>query len=93
MGKKGSLVKTATKLDEFDKFITSVPEEVVQLAFGKDVQPNDVMTFENAWSHFESKTFPYADRRKEILNRFKAYILGAKVPVPEEVIQKYPNLF
>jgi hypothetical protein len=93
MGKKGALVKTATKLDEFDKFLTNVPEEVVHLAFGPNVQPNDVMTFENAWAHFESPNFPYKDRRKEILNRFKAYILGAKVPAPEEIIQTYPNLF
>jgi hypothetical protein len=93
MGKKGSLVKTATILKDFDKFITNTPEEVVHLAFGPHVQPGDVMTFENAWSHFESAKFPYKDKRKEILNRFKAYILGAKVPAPEEVISTYPNLF
>lgn len=93
MGKKGALVKTATKLDEFDKFLTNVPEEVVHLAFGDSVQPNDVMTFENAWSHFESAKFPYKDKRKEILNRFRAYLLGAKVPMPEEAIQSYPTIF
>jgi hypothetical protein len=93
MGKKGSLVKTATILKDFDRFITNTPEEVVHLAFGSDVQPGDVMTFENAWSHFESSKFPYKDKRKEILNRFKAYILGAKVPAPEEVIKSYSNLF
>jgi hypothetical protein len=92
-GKKGSLVKTATLLKEFDRFVTNIPEEVVHLAFGSHVQPSDVMTFENAWTHFQSAKFPYADRRKEILNRFKAYILGAKVPTPEEIIQTYPNLF
>jgi hypothetical protein len=93
MGKKGSLVKTATILHDFDKFVTNTPEEVVRLAFGPKVQPNDIMTFENAWTQFQSKEFPYADRRTEILNRFKAYILGAKVPVPEEAIKDYPNLF
>jgi hypothetical protein len=93
MGKKGALVKTATILHDFDKFVTSTPEEVVHLAFGPKVQPNDIMTFENAWTQFQSKEFPYADRRNEILNRFKAYILGAKVPAPEEVISAYPNLF
>lgn len=93
MGKKGALVKTATILHEFNKFVTNTPEEVVHLAFGSHVQPNDVMTFENAWSHFQSSKFPYANKRNEILNRFKAYILGAKVPVPEEVIENYPNLF
>jgi len=93
MGKKGALVKTATILHDFDKFVTNTPVEVVHLAFGPDVEPNDIMTFENAWTHFESAKFPYKDKKKEILNRFKAYILGAKVPAPEEVIHAYPNLF
>ena len=93
MGKKGSLVKTATILKEFDRFVTSTPEEVAELAFGPKTKPSDIMTFENAWSLFQSKNFLYADRRKEILDRFKIYILGAKVPAPEEVTKTYPNLF
>lgn len=93
MGKKGSLVKTATILKEFDRFITSTPEEVAELAFGPKTKPSDIMTFENAWSLFQSNNFLYSDRRKEILDRFKTYILGAKVPAPEEVTKTYPNLF
>jgi hypothetical protein len=93
MGKKGSLVKTATILKEFDRFITSTPEEVAELAFGPKTKPSDIMTFENAWSLFQSNNFLYSDRRKEILDRFKIYILGAKVPAPEEVTKTYPNLF
>jgi hypothetical protein len=93
MGKKGSLVKTATILKEFDRFVTSTPEEVAELAFGPKTKPSDIMTFENAWSLFQSKNFLYSDRRKEILDRFKTYILGAKVPAPEEVTKTYPNLF
>jgi len=93
MGKKGSLVKTATLLHDQDKFITSTPEEVVKLAFGEDVKPGEVMTFENAWSIFQSPKFPHQKRKNEILNRFKAYILASKMPVPTEVETAYPNLF
>jgi hypothetical protein len=93
MGKKGSLVKTPTILREFEKDITNVPSEIVKLAFGDGVEPNDIMTFENAFSLFESKSFPYADKRQDIMKRFKAYLLAAKVPMPEEAIEKYPNIF
>jgi hypothetical protein len=93
MGKKGSLVKTASLLHDQDKFITSTPDEVVELAFGKDVKPAQVMTFENAWSLFESPSFPHKDKRDAILKRFKAYILASKMPVPTEVEVAYPGLF
>jgi hypothetical protein len=93
MGKKGSLVKTATLLHDQDKFITSTPEEVVALAFGEGVKPAEVMTFENAFSIFQSPKFPHIKRRTEILNRFKAYILASKMPIPTEVETAYPNLF
>jgi len=93
MGKKGSLVKTATLLHDQDKFITSTPEEVVKLAFGSDIKPAEVMTFENCWSHFESPNFPHKSKKTEILNRFKTYILANKVPVPTEVEHAHPTLF
>jgi hypothetical protein len=93
MGKKGALVKTPTILKEFDRDISNVPEEIVTLAFGEGVKPGDVMTFENAWAIFESNRFPYVDKREAILKRFKAYILAAKVPMPEEAVHKYPNIF
>lgn len=93
MGKKGSLVKTATLLHDQDKFITSTPEEVVKLAFGEDVKPGEVMTFENAFAIFQSPKFPHQKKKMDILNRFKAYILASKMPVPSEVETAYPNLF
>jgi hypothetical protein len=93
MGKKGALVKTASLLHDQDRFITSVPEEVTELAFGKGVKPSDIMTFEGAWSKFESSEFPYKDRKLDILKRFKAYILSSKMPIPTEAEEAYPNIF
>jgi hypothetical protein len=93
MGKKGSLVKTATLLHDQDRFISNVPEEVTEMAFGKGVSPKDIMTFENAWSKFESPNFPHKKRKEEILKRFRAYIFGAKMPMPSEAEEAYPNIF
>jgi hypothetical protein len=93
MGKKGSLVKTASLLHDQDKFITSTPEEVVKFAFGEGVKPAEVMTFENAFALATSPKFIHKDRLDAILNRFRIYIVSAKMPVPTEVEQLYPTLF
>ncbi len=93
MGKKGALVKTASLLHDQDKFITSTPEEVVKFAFGEGVKPAEVMTFENAFALATSPKFIHKDRLDAILNRFKIYILSAKMPVPTEVEHLYPTLF
>lgn len=93
MGKKGALVKTATLLHDQDKFITSTPEEVVKFAFGEGVQPSDVMTFENVFSVVNSPKFIHIEKRNEILKRFKDYLLAAKMPMPSEAVESYPNIF
>lgn len=93
MGKKGGLVKTATLLHDQDKFVTSTPEEVVKFAFGEGVQPSDVMTFENVFALVDSSKFIHANKRNEILKRFKDYLLAAKMPTPSEAVEKYPNIF
>jgi len=93
MGKKGSLIKTAKLLKDQDKFITNTPEEVVELAFGEGVKPLEVMTFEDAWVRLRSPKFPHKKKLDQILNRFKAYILASKMPLPSEAVEAYPNLF
>jgi hypothetical protein len=93
MGKKGSLVKTATLLHDQDKFITSTPEEVVKFAFGEGVNPSDVMTFENTWKLLMDPNFIHAGKVLGILNRFKTYLLSAKMPMPSEAVADYPSIF
>ena len=92
MGAKG-LVKTPKLQHELDEFVTSAPEVVTEIAFGPNVAPDDIMTFENIWAKFTDKSFIHRDKFDKILNRFKNYILAAKVPVPTEVEEEYPNLF
>jgi hypothetical protein len=92
MGKKG-LTKTPKLLHDQDRFITNTPEAVTEIAFGPNIKPSDIMTFENIWRHFTDKNFIHKDKFKQILDRFKVYILSSKVPVPTEVERDYPNLF
>lgn len=92
MGKKG-LTKTPKLLHDQDKFITNTPEAVTEIAFGPNIKPSDIMTFENIWKYFTDKNFIHRDKTEQILERFKVYILSSKVPVPTEVQQDYPNLF
>lgn len=92
MGKKG-LVKTPTILRDQEKFVTNTPESVTEIAFGPEVKPADIMTFEDIWRQFTSKSFIYKDSFQKILERFKIYILSNKLPIPTEVEQQFPNLF
>jgi hypothetical protein len=92
MGAKG-LVKTPKLLKDQDKFVTNTPEAVTELAFGPNVKPAEIMTFEDIWSKFTAKDFIHKDKFNTILQRFKTYIVTSKVPVPTEVEQEFPNLF
>lgn len=93
MGKKGSIVKQATTLHDFDKFVSNTPDVVVKLAFGENTKVSDTMTFESCWSLVTSGAFPYKDKMQEILKAFKAYLMGAKLPMPTEAAEAYPSIF
>jgi hypothetical protein len=93
MGKKGSIVKTATLLHDQDKFITNTPEIIAELAFGPNVPISEIMTFEDIWRHTTSPDFVHKDKLDSILNDFKVRILATKVPFPTECVEQYPNIF
>lgn len=93
MGKKGSLIKTATLLHNQDKFITNTPAEVVKFAFGEGVNPSDVMTFENVWKLLIDPNFIHSGKIVNILKRFRDYLLAAKMPIPSEATSEFPNIF
>ena len=93
MGKKGSLVKTAILLHDQDKFITSTPSEVVKFAFGEGINTSDVMTFENVWSIILRPNFIHKSKLNNILKRFRDYLVSAKMPIPSEAVNEFPNIF
>lgn len=93
MGKKGSIVKTASILSQYDKFVTNTPETVVKIAFGDNTKVSDAMTFEGCWSLVTSSSFPHKDKLPEIIKAFQAYLAQAKLPMPTEAAASYPNIF
>lgn len=93
MGKKGSIISTAKTLHDFDKFVTNTPDAVVKITFGDNVKVSNTMTFENCWSLTTSSSFPHKDKLPEILKAFKGYLMGAKLPMPTEAAELYPNIF
>ena len=92
MGKKG-LVKTAALLKDQDKFITNTPEVITEIAFGPNVPPSEIMTFEDIWRRVTDSNFIHKDKLDSILSDFKNRILQTKVPFPSECIEQYPNIF
>jgi len=93
MGKKGNIVKQATLLKDQDKFITNTPESIAEIAFGPNIPPSEIMTFENIWKYTTASDFIHKDKLDSILNDFKVSILQNKVPFPSECVEQYPNIF
>jgi hypothetical protein len=92
MGKRG-LVKNPSLLKDQDKFITSTPDVIAELAFGPNVPPSEIMTFEDIWRRVTDPKFIHKDKLDSILKDFNDRIVQTKVPIPSECIEKYPNIF
>lgn len=92
MGKKG-LVKTGQLLRDFDKFITTDPQEVVELAVGKGYTPESISTFERLWHLVTRDNFIHEYVLDDILSKFAINLKSMGLPYPEEAVEKYPNIF
>jgi hypothetical protein len=92
MGAKG-LIKAPKRLKDQDRFITSTPEVICELAFGPEVPVSEIMTFEDIWRHTTDPKFIHKDKLESILTEFKNRILATKVPFPSECVEQYPNIF
>jgi hypothetical protein len=91
-GAKG-LVKTAKLLSNQDKWITNTPEVIAEIAFGPEVQPTDIMTFEAMWDLIKRGDWIHRDKLMDILKSYHTQLVIAKVPIPSECVQDYPNIF
>ncbi len=80
-GKRGNLLKTATLLREYDKLITSTPQEAIDLLF-RDSVPSDIDTYEKLKTLIDSSLFKYPEIRKNIYNDFKIKIEDNGLPLP-----------
>lgn len=94
-GKRGFL-SNPKKDKEASKFITSNPEEILNLLFGKNLfKVSDFNSFESIWNNvLFSEKFPYKDKIKDIIIGFIRYLNNNnsfqleqnKLPLPQEVI-------
>jgi hypothetical protein len=92
MGKKG-LVKTGQLLKDFDKFVTTNPQEVADLAVGGGYKPEDINTFEKLWNIINSDNYIHKNKMEDILEKFEGNLKSIGISYPKEAIEKYPDIF
>ena len=94
-GKRGFL-STPKKDKENSKFLSSNPNEILDLLFGKGTfNISDFNSFETIWNNvLFSEKFPYKDKIKDIIIGFIRYLNNNnsfqleqnKLPLPQEII-------
>ena len=83
-GKKG-LLKNAALLKEFDKEITRLPEDVVNLLFNGGHKPADINTYEKLKGLIDSGDFKFPEKKKDIMAEFVEKLEDAKLPLPSDI--------
>jgi hypothetical protein len=83
-GKKG-LLKNAALLKEFDKLITKVPQDIVELLFNGGHKVSEIMTYEGLYGLITGGDFKYPGKVKEIMEDFKQKLIDAKLPLPSNI--------
>jgi hypothetical protein len=84
-GKIKPRLKTPTKIEGSERFVTSDPQEFIDFALGRGYTVNDVKTFENVLGIIESPAFDLVEHLPEIKQRFINYLERAGLEIPAEV--------
>ena len=92
IGKNGQRNTTCVTKEDFDKFVTRVPEEIVKIAFGENTSVKDTMTFESMYKLFMSDSFVHKDNREEILTEFIEEMLNNNFIIPTEIHDDWQDL-
>ncbi len=91
-GKKG-LIKTPKLLRDFDKLITTNPQEVTELVVGRGYTPENINTFERLWHLVTRDNFIHGDKLEDILKKYAGNLKAQGMEVPQEAIDEYPEIF
>jgi len=83
-GKRG-LLKNAALLKEFDKEITRVPQDIVDLLFNGGHNVSEIMTYEGLKSLIEGGDFKYPGKRKDIMKEYVKKLEDTKLPLPSGI--------
>lgn len=86
-GTRIAVLKTPKTIKDAEQLITSVPEEMIHLVFGKRYDVADVSTFEKLYDLVFHKQTKVSKHREKILKNFLYSLEASKLPVPEIVEQ------
>jgi len=84
LGVRG-LRKRAELLRQYDKEITKVPQEIVELLFNGGHKVAEIMTYEGLKSLLDSGDFKYPEKLKDIMDKYKKELTDANLPLPSEL--------
>jgi len=79
------LKKNADLLRAFDKEITRVPQEIVELLFNGGHKVDEIMTYESLRGLIDGGDFKFPDKREDIMTEFKQKLTDAKLPFPSDL--------
>jgi hypothetical protein len=83
-GKRG-LLKNAKLLRQFDKEITRVPQDIVNLLFNGGHKPDEIMTYESLKALIDGGDFKFPEKRKDIMAEYIQKLEDAKLPLPSDI--------
>ena len=89
-GKKNNIIKTVTRMHEYDELITDTPQELINLLFN-DGTIEDFLSFETLFEAFMSDKFKFPEKRDRILEGFVMSLDSNNPPldIPTEIPQEY----
>jgi len=80
---KGKVGKNFATVDK--KVISTDPENICKLMFGKDITPKQCSTFDGALKAINSDSFPFIDKREDILKLTLKGIKNKNLKVPKSL--------
>lgn len=87
-GKKNNIIKTVTRMHEYDELITDTPQGLIDLLFN-DGTIEDFLSFETLYDAFMSDRFKFPENRERILIGYVMSLDGQKIDIPTEIPQEY----
>jgi hypothetical protein len=78
-------LKRAKTVPGTEKFITSDPQEFLDVTLGKGYTPGQVKTFESLWNIVKSPNFKYQDSVETIKKKYIEDLKNAGLKIPNEL--------
>lgn len=73
---------TKTKYTIARELVSNKPDEIIGMLFGRKYKAQDILTIDDAWKAFLDDSFPFKDKRKEIVKQTIEYLNNKNVNFP-----------